>query len=95
MVAELQQTVLKPNKRVQIGHLAFDTARVALEQNYLSDATFAGSAGLSAPGGALTRLDVQALKRRELVWDAVLARSLTVSMLIIISIKTTNVFLNT
>ncbi|KAK3278976.1 hypothetical protein CYMTET_13119 [Cymbomonas tetramitiformis] len=77
MVPELEEVILPPNKRVQIGQLAFDTSRVAAEENYLSDATFAGHAGLSQPSGALTRLDVQALKRRELVWEAVVARGLT------------------
>ena len=50
---------LAPNTRMHIGFLTLDTARVALEENYLSDGTFAGLSGLSTPAGKLTRLDVQ------------------------------------
>ena len=74
---QLTNLTLPPQKRMQIGYLMLDTAQVALEENYLSDGTFAGLSGLSTPAGKLTRLDVQALKRRELVWEAVDSRGLT------------------
>lgn len=60
-------------------YLVWDTSKVALEEHYLSDATFAGSAGLSTMAAGFTRLDVQALKRREVVWNNILNRGLSVS----------------
>ena len=79
IVPYVTATRLEPNRRTQIGQLVFDPARAPPEDNYMSDAQFAGGAGLTphdAHTAALSPLDTQALRRRRLIWDSLVARGL-------------------
>ena len=79
IVPYVTATRLEPNRRTQIGQLVFDPARAPPEDNYMSDAQFAGGAGLTphdAHTAALSPLDAQALRRRRLIWDSLVARGL-------------------
>eukprot|EP00899_Mesostigma_viride_P004712 jgi/Mesvir1/14241/Mv09679-RA.1 len=87
VVPELAPVVLLPNKPIEIGRLLFDPARVAPEDNYMSDAAFL-SAAVPCTGGPgcggqegdrilSSHQGSTALRRREVLWESLAARGLT------------------
>jgi len=76
LIPILSTRTLEPNKRTEIGRVLFDPSKGAVEDNYLAEPSLAAQAGLSRSKEPLTKRDVLAHKRRDLVWNRLLTNQI-------------------